>query len=286
MAITITNSANVTYNHGSLTDATSSNTVTTLLDESYSLKAVKTSHNTSWKPSENLTFVITVENDGSEPLYGVSVQDNLGGNTDRLLDYIAGSAKMFKNNVLTGITPTSVDPLTLVIPNTIVPGEVVVLSYVAKVRGDIESSITEITNEATVAGHEVSVSGPTVTVDPAPSLTIPKADYADVRVEKMVDKKQISSGENLTYTFRLENSGNIEATNIVIRDDLPAEFVVNSIVSETNGIRTTFDATDYSLDVDNKLVLPTSVTKTISVPASTELGVGVTTVTIIGTITV
>lgn len=285
MAITITNSANVTYNHGTSTDAASSNTVTTLLDESYSLKAVKTSHNTSFKPSENLTFVITVENDGSEPLYGVSVQDNLGGNTNRLLNYIAGSAKMFKNNVLTGIAPTSVDPLTLVIPNTVVPGEVVVLSYVAKVRGDIESNITEITNEATVVGHEVSVSGPTVTVDPAPSLTIPKADYAEVRVEKMVDKKQISSGENLTYTFRLENSGNIEATNIVIKDDLPAEFVVNSIVSETNGVRTTFEDTDYSIDVDNKLVLPTSVTKTISVPASTDAGVGVTTVTIVGTVT-
>ncbi len=285
MANTINNSANITYRYGTTTDAASSNLVTTTLADNYSLKAEKTTHNTNWRPSENLTFVIRVENDGSESLYAVSVQDNLGGDTTRPLTYIAGSARMLRNDVLTGVTPTSVAPLTLVIPETLAPGEVVVFSYVAKVIGDIDSAVTEITNEATIVGHEASTSGPTITVEPAPSITIPKADYADVRIEKMVDKDTIKVGEKLTYTFRLENYGNAEATNIVINDNLPEKFVVESVVSETNGIETTFEPTDYSLDVDNKLILPTSVTKTISVPASTISGVGVTTVTIVGEIT-
>ena len=282
---TINNSANISYRYGELTDTAASNTAVTNLAETFSLIATKTSNNTTWRPSENLTFNVRVENNGEEPLYGVSIQDNLGGNLDRLLTYIPGSARMLRNGALTGVTPTGTSPLTLVIPDTLEAGEVILFTYVAKVISDIDSSVTEITNEATVVGHETSASGPTITVTPTPSLTLPKADYAEVRITKTVDKENISVGDTLTYTFELSNSGNIEATNVVIEDNLPQNFEIQSVTSVTNGIQTTFDAADYSLDADNKLILPTSITKTISVPAATTLGNGLTTVTIVGTIT-
>lgn len=285
MAITINNSANITYKYGTLTDSAASNVATTELAENYSLKAEKSSHNTSWRPAENLTFNVRVENDGAEPLFGVSVQDNLGGNTDRLLNYIAGSAKMLRNDILVGVTPTSTEPLTMIIPDSLEPGEVVIFSYVAKVKNDIDSSITEITNEVEVIGHEASASGTAVQVTPNPSIIIPKASYAEVRIEKSVDKRNISVGDKLTYTFRLENSGNIEATNVVVNDVLPSKFAIESVTSETNGIKTSFETTDYSLDGNNKLILPTTTTKVISVPARTVLGNGVTIVTIVGSIT-
>ena len=131
MAIIMNNSANITYRYGGLSDAANSNVATTQLAENYSLKAEKSTYNTNWRPSENLSFSIRIENDGSEPLFGVSMQDNLGGNTDRLLNYIAGSAKMLRNDTLTGIAPTNTAPLTLVIPDSLQPGEVVVFTYVA-----------------------------------------------------------------------------------------------------------------------------------------------------------
>lgn len=285
MAVAINNSANITYEHGTLIDSANSNLVTTMLAENYSLNATKSAQNIDWKPSENLTFIIRVENDGTEPIYAISLQYNLGGTTNILLNYIVASARMFRNDTLTGITPTSVSPLTLVIPGTLEPGEVVLLSYVAKVIGNIDSDITEITNEITVVGHKESESGPTISVTPSPSVTIPKADYADVSIKKIADKDQIAVGEQLTYTFQLENSGNIEASNVIITDNLPTNFTITSITSETDGVTTTFDAADYSLDENNKLILPTSTTKTISIPASSTSGVGLTTVTIIGTIT-
>lgn len=284
MAITINNSANISYRHGGITDGALSNIATTSLAENVSLNGVKTSNNSSWRPSENITYNISVSNDGTDPLYGVSIQDDLGGGTVRPLTYIAGSARMLRNDVLSGILPTNTSPLTFVIPDTLEPGEVVFITYVAKVRADVESSLTEITNEATIVGHETSTTGTTVTVVPSPTLTLPKAEYADVRITKSVDKDSIVVGDTLTYTFLLENSGNIEATNVVITDNLPDNFTINQISSVTNGVSTIFDTTDYSLDDQNKLILPTSVTKTISVPASTELGYGTTTVTIVGTI--
>ena len=285
MAITINNSANITYQYGTLTDTAKSNLVTTMMAESYSLIGTKTSLNTNWRPSENLTFMIRIENNGSEPLYAVSMQDDLGGTT-RLLSYIPCSAKMLRNDVLIGITPTNMSPLTMVIPGTLEAGGVVVFTYVAKVIGDIDASINEITNTVTVVGHETSDMGPTVTIDPPLALTLPIANYADVRIEKLVDKEEIVSGDNLTYTFVLENSGNIEATNVVIKDTLPTGFTINSITSTTNGVVTEFEATDYSVGEGNKLVLPTSTLKTISVPAATSMGVGVTRVTIVGTVTI
>ncbi len=282
MAITINNSANITYKYGTSTDYALSNVAMTSLEEDYGLSAVKTSQNSNWRPGENLTFNISITNDGIEPLYGVSVQDNLG---DELLSYVAGSARMLRNNVLTGVTPTSTSPLTFVIPNTLLASETVTFSYVAKVRSDISNDIAEITNEATVVGHETSISGSTITVIPSPSLTLPKASYAEVRIMKSVDKENIREGDTLTYTFELENSGNLEASNVVIEDDLPSAFVINSVKSLTNEVETVFETTDYSLDENNKLILPTSITKTISVPARTTSGNGLTIVTIVGTIT-
>lgn len=285
MAITINNSANITYKYGTSTDYALSNVAMTSLEEDYGLSAVKTSQNSNWRPGENLTFNISITNDGIEPLYGVSVQDNLGDDTNELLSYVAGSARMLRNNVLTGVTPTSTSPLTFVIPNTLLASETVTFSYVAKVRSDISNDIAEITNEATVVGHETSISGSTITVIPSPSLTLPKASYAEVRIMKSVDKENIREGDTLTYTFELENSGNLEASNVVIEDDLPSAFVINSVKSLTNEVETVFETTDYSLDENNKLILPTSITKTISVPARTTSGNGLTIVTIVGTIT-
>lgn len=282
MATTLNNSATISYVYGTTNDASTSNLVTTQLEENYSLKAEKTSNNTTWRPQENITFNLLVENDGTEPLYGVSIQDDLGAGT---LNYIPGSARMFRNEELTGIAPTNVSPLTMVIPDPLEAGEVVLLSYVAKVKGDLSSTVETITNTATVVGHEVSAAGTAVPVNPSPTLTLTKEDYANVRIEKTVDKENVAVGEELTYTFRLENSGNTVANRVVLRDDLPDNFEITSVTSITDGVETIFEPTDYSVGENNVLILPTSTTKLISVPASTISGDGLTIVTIVGTIT-
>ena len=100
-----------------------------------------------------------------------------------------------------------------------------------------------------------------------------------------MDKAVVSSGDTLTYTFVIENSGNIPATNVVITDTLPQGFAIISIQSETDGVITVYDEEDYTVGADNTLILPTGDGVSITVPARTQAGNGVTTVTIVGTVT-
>ena len=129
------------------------------------------------------------------------------------------------------------------------------------------------------------IRGDVIAADPSPSTTLPKAGYADIRITKTADKNVASASDTLTYVCKLENRGNVEAGKIVLRDDLPEKFLLNTITAETDGTITAFASTDYSLDAENKLILPTATTKTISVPAAGSLGAGVTNITITGTIT-
>ena len=116
------------------------------------------------------------------------------------------------------------------------------------------------------------------------SVTIEREDFAQIDIIKSVDKATVSSGDTLTYTFTIENSGNIPATNVVITDSLPEGFAITSIVSESEGVTTVYDATDYTVSADNTLTLPVG-TKTITVPARDESGNGIVTVTVTGVVT-
>lgn len=285
MATQLTNFANLTYKYGDSTESILSNTITTNLLDTYGLTVQKFAHNTEWRPSENITYTIRVENTGIEPIYAFSFQDDLGGSDPSLLTYIDNSILMNRAGVITSIIPTSTAPLTVELSTPLIAGEVVTFTHVAKVRGDVGIDITEITNTVTAIGHETSETGTVIIATPA-TVTIPKANYADLTIEKLVDKNVVVNGEDLTYTFRIENSGNIEATDVTIIDDLPTGFTIGSITSTTNGVTTSFEAGDYSLDLNNRLILPTSIVKTISVPAATLAGNGVTIVTIEGTINV
>ena len=67
MATTINNTASVTYGYGkSDTGVALSNTTSTSLIEEYSITATKISNNQEFRNGENITYQITVSNDGSD----------------------------------------------------------------------------------------------------------------------------------------------------------------------------------------------------------------------------
>ncbi len=283
MATILNNSATLTYNSGANTGSAASNVVSTSLLESAAVSVEKFSVNSSWRPGENITYFVTVTNTGTQPLESVTVTDDLGGETDTPMFYVQGSARVIAGAEVTQVTPADINPLVIPIADALLPGESVIVLYVARVNATIEDEVDSITNTATAQGEGTGCGDGDATDES--SVTLPREDFAQVAVLKAVDKAVISCGDTLTYTFTIENSGNIPATNVVITDTLPAGFEITSIQSETNGVVTVYNATDYIVGADNTLILPANGAVTITVPARTQAGNGVTTVTIVGTVT-
>ncbi|MBE6733843.1 MAG: DUF11 domain-containing protein [Ruminococcaceae bacterium] len=283
MATILNNFATLTYNSGDDTGAATSNVVSTNLLDSYALTVDKVSLNEDWRPGENITYLVTVTNTCTQPLFAVSVTDDMGG-ADAPLEYLERSAAIISDSGVTEVTPTSVSPLVIPVADVLSAGESVTVVYVAQVAADIADIVESITNTVFALGRQGSATGVAVESD-TDSVTLPRADFAQVDIVKTVDKAVVSSGDTLTYTFTIENSGNIPATNVVIMDTLPAGFEITSISSVTNGVITVYDESDYTVSADNTLILPTGGVVTITVPARTAQGNGVTVVTVTGVVT-
>ncbi len=282
MATILNNSATLTYNSGDSTGVAASNVVSTNLLDSNSIAVEKYTANETWRPGENIIYFVTVTNTGTQPLENVTVTDDLGGETDTPMFYVQGSARIIAGAEVTEVTPSDTIPLVIPVAETLLPSESVTVLYIARVNATIGDDVESITNTVTAQGEGTGCGGGTATDES--SVTIPREDFAQVDILKAVDKAVVSCGDTLTYTFTIENSGNIAATNVVITDTLPEEFTITAIRSETNGVVTVYDPSEYTVGADNTLVLPTG-DATITVPPRNEAGNGVTTVTVEGTVT-
>ena len=285
MATPINNSASATYGYGrDRSDSATSNIATANLLEQFAIVGSKNIQNPSFRPGEILSYYITATNTGTDSLFNLTFTDDLGGSGSPL-SFVDGSAYLNFNGMVTPIIPTSIAPLTFVIPNTFVPGDMATVDFLVRVNSAITGDIDSITNTVAITANEGSSTGPLYTLDPSPSVTVNLEEYANVTITKSVSTQNITEGVPFSYTLELENSGNLPATGVIITDVLPDGFVINSITSTTNGITTTSGAGDYSVDATtNTLTLPTNPALEITVPAYSDGGVGLTTVVITGQI--
>ncbi len=285
MPTQINNSATATYGYGRTgSDTAVSNIAVANLLEQFAMTGTKSVQNPNFRPGEILSYYITATNNGTDSLFNLTITDNLGG-ADTPLTFIDGSAYLSLNGVITPIIPTSIDPLTFVVPSAFTPGDIATINFLARVGSGLSSDISEIVNEATISANQGSTSGPILTVDPNPTATVTREEYASVTITKSVSEENIAEGVPFSYTIELENSGNLPATAVVLTDVLPEGFTVSSITSTTNGETTTFAADDYEIDpTTNTLTLPTNPAVEITVPAYSDGAVGLTTVVITGQI--
>ena len=276
------------YNNNTGTGAASSNTVTTNLLDRYTLSATKTPLSATFRPGENITYVLRLENNGSGDLYNVTVADNLGsGGAAAPLVYNTASLRAYVGGNLVTLTPTSQPGLlTAVLPGALPAGGAALLVYTARVREDLDRSVQDITNTAAVTANGGSAAGPAVTVTPAPTATILRESYAAVSLYKEGDKQNIMSGDTLTYTFTLTNEGNQIADDVTLTDALPTGFTVNQVSVTSGGTTTVLSPSDYTIAADNTITIPSATGTAIQVPAATVASPGVTTVEISGTVTV
>lgn len=283
MPTNLPNIAQIYYSYnGNRESALSNRTNTTLVDE-YTVSLTKTPLLENVRAGNNAAYVLTMKNTGSGALYNPTITDNLGKTeTTSPMTYLANSALFYINGApSTGTARTSENGVVFSSTAILQPNDILTVVYETSTRG-IQAE--EITNTATAAANSGSATGAQVTAQASATIT-PQA-FASVSVFKSADKSSVITGDTLTYTFTLLNTGGKEADNTRLIDSLPPEFKVNSVSYEVNGDVTPIPASDYTIEAPNKLTVPAmdSALK-IGVPAATEAGPGVTIITVTGTVT-
>ncbi len=272
----ISNSASVAYNYGeSGTGSATSNTAVATLLEDYSISVNKYSLEDNFRPGENITYFVQITNEGTLPLYNITISDDLAG-TAVPLEYVSGTLNLLSDGGITAYTPSSTKPLTWTYSNALASGETITFAYVARVDTSVSSETTSVTNTATVTAYSSTETATAESVTGTANLTLALEDYASLEITKSVSSSEISEGTAFSYTLTIANNGNADATGVVITDVLPAGFTISSITSTVDGSTTTYGTGDYTVDsATNTLTLPTG-SATLTVPAGDEAVVTIT----------
>lgn len=254
------NQATLTYNGSS----TSSNIAYgEILDV---LTATKTVIGTGYAPGDRLTYVVTLRNTGSSALTGVTVSDDLGGyafdtGTVYPLTYVADSGALF----LSG-TPQTAPTVTAGPPMTVggirVPaGGDAVLVYQAEVNAYANPG-----GNGTIV-NTVTVTGDGITTPVTASATAAVREAPMLSVTKSISPAQVVDNDRVTYTFVIQNSGNVAvmaADNAAITDTFDPRLTALSV--SLNGAAWTQE-TQFSYNETTGLF--TTVPGQITVPAAT-----------------
>ncbi len=281
---TFYNQATLSYND----TVTNSNIVTGEIVEV--LSATKTAVSDTYSANDTVVYIISIRNTGSTPFTGVTITDDLGeypfgAGSVTPLTYQEGTLRYFINGDL-ATASAAVTTEGLVISGITVPanGNAVIV-YETAVNGYAPlSSGSQITNTAVITA--TGLTSP-ITV----SETITAEDEARLTITKSLSPDTVTENGELTYTFIIQNVGNIPVTaadNATVTDTFDP--VLENIAVTYNGTVWT-EPTNYTYNETTGVF--TTIPGQITVPAATYTqdanGVwviqpGVVTLTVRGTI--
>ena len=229
------------------------------------LTVTKTAVKETYRQGGTVTYIISIVNAGTAEYTGLTLSDDLGtyafGTTTRTpLDYSAGTIRYYQNGVLqTAPTVEAGPPLTITGVNVPAGGNATIV-YETRLNAYAPLQLeAEITNVVTVSG--TCVSGITA------SETVSAVAEPVLSITKSVNPVPVTECGRLTYTFVIQNTGNVPAdstTEVSVTDTFDP--VLRNLTVTFNGTAWTAP-TNYTYDETTGMF--TTVLGEVTVPAAT-----------------
>ena len=229
------------------------------------LTVTKTAVKETYRQGGTVTYIISIVNAGTAEYPGLTLSDDLGtyafGTTTRTpLDYSAGTIRYYQNGVLqTAPTVEAGPPLTITGVNVPAGGNATIV-YETRLNAYAPLQLeAEITNVVTVSG--TCVSGITA------SETVSAVAEPVLSITKSVSPVPVTECGRLTYTFVIQNTGNVPAdstTEVSVTDTFDP--VLRNLTVTFNGTAWTAP-TNYTYDETTGMF--TTVLGEVTVPAAT-----------------
>ncbi|EJS61639.1 hypothetical protein ICE_00831 [Bacillus cereus BAG1X1-2] len=201
-----------------VTATSSSNTVNTAVVDA-SLSVIKSTDSLVQSTDGTITYTVVVQNNG-----------NTTANTVTLTDLVPEGTAFIPNSVtINSVSVPGANPNVGIPLNSIAPSENVTVTFQVIVQSI--PSVNPISNTARIdytfiADPTAPIISRTITSNPA----FTQISDATILSLKGVNSQQATTGDILTYTITLENTGNIPATNLIFSDTISQNttFVENS----------------------------------------------------------
>ena len=229
------------------------------------LSATKTAVRDAYAQNDSVAYIISIVNSGTTAFSGLTVTDNLGSyafGTETLtpLTYVDGTLRYYVNGILQASPAVAAGPPLVITGIAIPAGGNATLVYEAEVNQYAPLEATGlITNTAAISGGGITPITVTETIGAIsePLLTITKS----------VSPVPVTENGRLTYTFVLQNSGNMEAdaASAAVITDIFDPILLDLVVT-FNGATWT-EGPDYTYDPTTGLF--TTVAGKITVPTAT-----------------
>lgn len=208
----ISNTATVTSSYIDTNAANNTSTVATTVNRSVDLAITKTDTPDPVLVTGQITYTLTVTNNGPSSASGVTINDVLPATLGVVsVTPSVGTVNTVGNNVTVNV-------------GNLAAAATATVTIVASIS---DTTITTVSNTATVTSTETdsnaanNTSTTSTTVNPAIDLVVTKTDSAD----------PVVAGNALTYTVTVTNNGPSTATNVVLTDALPASLTFVSATS-------------------------------------------------------
>lgn len=207
-----------------LTNTIYSNIVQTIINKA-SYSVTKSVDKAYAQPGDYLVYTTVIQNTGNVDLTNIKFVDYLG----IYLSFYEGS--LYVN----GINYPNYNPNTQFPIENLHPGDTATIVFGATILGNTPVGYIPNTSEVTLSYKETPYSP--VVSKTVYSNTVKTYDpYAQIDIVKSVDKSYAGVGENLTYSFTVENNGSASANNVIFSDILQSQisFVSGSVY--VNGV--------------------------------------------------